>query len=1259
MGKKLKAVFALLVCLFTAIGITGAINGNEALAADGEFVFDPADIDATGVADKEAIPDGTSFVTSYFKSNGTMSYRTKNDAIFAIEIGKADTGSMSFTTGGNSDVTLSVASTGSTNVSAFALTDENGNVIANNEGVTTCSGTGKTIVSYTGLPAGTYYVKSPYHADYNRGVRLLGITVNDYSAGARAPRALWKDVAAPVITSLSTENGTITVNFDMVIGYDGADNVSIDMLSSKGKTVDTLTCAIDGDSGNLVFTPPATDTYSFRLYAIREGETKMMTMSDTIDFILPLESTNVLSATSAGNGTASIAYLETPEATAYDIYYRVTGDLEWIYGTTSTELTGTVKGLTVGTKYDFAIKSKRNDEIADFGETLSATMTSDARRAWAFSAFGTGVDTKNNYYTGSANEGDGSVRICSLNSKGKLQSSSTDGLAFYYTTINAATENFVLEGKIHVNSWKYTNGQDGFGLMACDAVAENGDGSVFWNNSYMITGTKVVYYFDTETGEIMPSSAGDTTKSVQMKLGLGAQEKIGVTKYLIDKGLVNTSNFATNIFQSTMSTLETSGKVYLKGNIIGNVSNPSDELGTYKELTDFTFRLTRNNTGYILTYIDEQGNESSKLYYDLNRENLTGIDEENIYVGFFASRTFDITVSDIKLTTSNPETDAPAEGREITYYKTQIKGISAQAVGSPDYTFIFYANSDGTLKLTNRATKEIIVENAAVKQGEYLKINTTLTKGVNGLIMEFTPTEGFKPNGEYSAFDDYSTKTETFEVDYEPLSGDIIYVSPDGSAYGKGTKKSPLSLQAALSYAHAGQTIYLAGGTYNMESKISVGRGQGGTEGNMIYVLPDPTATERPILDFGNYYAGIVIGGDYWYLAGFDVCNSGPSQKGLQISGNHCVVDNVNAYNNGNTGIQISRLNSLDTSEYWPTYNLILNCTSHDNADPGYEDADGFACKLTTGVGNVFDGCIAYCNADDGWDLYAKTETGSIGSVIIKNCIAYRNGYLSDGTVAGNGNGFKLGGSSISGYHELINCIAYDNKTKGIDSNSCPDVQVTNCTSFNNHSYNVAFYTKDAQNTDYSANGIISFRNDNGTVDNIDLKGTQVESKVYGETNYYWPNGNTKSVKASEDWFVSLDTSIAPTRNADGQIVMNGLLTLTDKAPADAGARLECASAVSIDFDDPARIEALKNFETQGSTSDSTDKQDSATTATPTVSAPVTTDDTPMPDPTASPSDVQDSESTGSSPAAIIILIAVLAAVIGGVFAYMRSKKIK
>ena len=114
-------------------------------------------------------------------------------------------------------------------------------------------------------------------------------------------------------------------------------------------------------------------------------------------------------------------------------------------------------------------------------------------------------------------------------------------------------------------------------------------------------------------------------------------------------------------------------------------------------------------------------------------------------------------------------------------------------------------------------------------------------------------------------------------------------------------------------------------------------------------MISDPAGTGRPVLDFQGSCAGMIIGGNYWYFKGFDVTNSADGQKGIQVSGKNCVLDSINAYHNGNTGIQISRLNTTDTYAEWPSNNLILNCTSYGNADRGYEDAVGFAAKLTVG----------------------------------------------------------------------------------------------------------------------------------------------------------------------------------------------------------------------------------------------------------------------------------------------------------------------
>ena len=309
-------------------------------------------------------------------------------------------------------------------------------------------------------------------------------------------------------------------------------------------------------------------------------------------------------------------------------------------------------------------------------------------------------------------------------------------------------------------------------------------------------------------------------------------------------------------------------------------------------------------------------------------------------------------------------------------------------------------------------------------------------------------------------------------------TGKTYYVSPNASLEGTGTKEDPMVFDFALLEVKAGDQILLSGGTYNYSYRLEPGKGpaQGtysttGEPGKYIIIRPE-TDNDRVIFDFSQMSfdganRGIQVYSDYWYFYGIEVCGAG--DNGMYISGNHNIVENCMFYNNADTGLQLGRGYSAETHiSQWPSFNLIKNCTSFANYDgPTFgENADGFAAKLTVGYGNIFDGCIAYRNSDDGWDMYAKQDSGNIGTVTLYNCVSFENGYLpypiekenADGskvmtynTIAGDGIGFKLGGSIMEGDVVLKNCLAFDNKLHGFGDNSNPGfIEITNCTAVNN-----------------------------------------------------------------------------------------------------------------------------------------------------------------------------------------------------------------
>lgn len=202
-------------------------------------------------------------------------------------------------------------------------------------------------------------------------------------------------------------------------------------------------------------------------------------------------------------------------------------------------------------------------------------------------------------------------------------------------------------------------------------------------------------------------------------------------------------------------------------------------------------------------------------------------------------------------------------------------------------------------------------------------------------------------------------------------------------------------------------------------------------------------------IDFSSATRGITITGSKAQVIDLDIYNA--KDNGIFISGSGNKVTNCDVYDNKDTGVQLSNGAANNTISYVNSYH---------NADSSGGNADGFACKLHTGEGNVFDHCVATENSDDGYDLYAAH-----GAVTFKNCQAIKNGKWN-GKV-GNGSGFKVGGvdNKEEGKaahldpcaHVLTDCYAEGNKVNFDRNNQNGVVTMTGCTAKNATELNFNF----------------------------------------------------------------------------------------------------------------------------------------------------------------------------------------------------------
>jgi hypothetical protein len=365
-------------------------------------------------------------------------------------------------------------------------------------------------------------------------------------------------------------------------------------------------------------------------------------------------------------------------------------------------------------------------------------------------------------------------------------------------------------------------------------------------------------------------------------------------------------------------------------------------------------------------------------------------------------------------------------------------------------------------------------------------------------------------------------------------SGATTYwVAPYGSDSNNGTSSNtPFATPqkaVTLSALAPGDTIYVRGGTYALDTAVKPSKT--GTAGNYIKLWAYPG--EKPVLDFATTSDGVKaldLRRDYWHVKGIEIVHS--TDNGIYVGGSSggtagfITVEGCVIHDCDNDGLVLGSTTSTAHDV------LILNCDSYRNfqVSSSGNNGDGFAAKEGCGTNNVFRGCRAWHNADDGWDFYNNASN----SVTLENCWAFWNGsnLWNVANFTGNGNGFKLGGAGAKitfVNHLLKNCVTFDNQSKGFDHNHSHGGQAMyNCTGFRNGGANFSFYDAPEVGTNVLKNNISYLGG------GVDLHATSVQ------VSNSW---QIATVTAAD--FVSLDTSIATTaRNPDFSLPTNNLFRL-------------------------------------------------------------------------------------------------------------------
>lgn len=418
-----------------------------------------------------------------------------------------------------------------------------------------------------------------------------------------------------------------------------------------------------------------------------------------------------------------------------------------------------------------------------------------------------------------------------------------------------------------------------------------------------------------------------------------------------------------------------------------------------------------------------------------------------------------------------------------------------------------------------------------------------------------------------------------------PAGAADLYLSPAGNDANDGmSQKNPLAtLVKAQELAQPGDVVHIMPGIYNIgENQISRTEGvysivfdmsKSGRPGKPIsYVGMTDQQGRRPVFDFSavkpqTRITAFLIRARWLVFRNFECVGlqvtqtSHTQSENFRISrGRDCTFDNISCHDGMGIGFYLEKASQR---------NLFLNLDAYNNSESVSEDGKGGNCDgfgfhgNSDADGNVFVGCRAWYNADDGYDCI-----NSFSPAEFHYCYAYRNGYsapLQAGgkpVSRGDGNGMKIGGYRLDhkdvrqydrGFpsHLVSNCIASENKRNGIYANHhLAGNRWLNNSAMRNGRYNFCMVNRRSPKADdnqdvngydhvienniaYGAKRSLQYVN--GDVDSCTVRNN---SFTWNKETKTWDNGGLK-----RDMFDSIDPEVLlGSRDKDGM--------LTDEAMA-------------------------------------------------------------------------------------------------------------